>query len=70
MSERFDNFYITKGLVRLDLTRRRLGKETIFPLKYRESYTFVQVSKLAAQYISRKSAGCKIALVELNVYLL
>jgi hypothetical protein len=43
-SDMYDNFYITKGMIRMDLERQKVGKESLFPLRHRESQLYVQVT--------------------------
>ncbi|CAG7837127.1 unnamed protein product [Allacma fusca] len=45
-SDQHDNQYITDGMVRMDLRRRMLGKQGIFPLNHAESKEYVQVWSL------------------------
>ncbi|KAE8614604.1 hypothetical protein XENTR_v10008236 [Xenopus tropicalis] len=45
--DNFDNIYITRNFVELDVMRGRRGAKTLLPLTYKESKTFVRPASLA-----------------------
>lgn len=44
-NDQFDNKYINKDFVRIDLKRAQIGRETILPLNSKESNKYVRVIK-------------------------
>lgn len=43
-SDRFDNVYINKRFHAIDLKRLEIGKETVLPLKRKETRKYIEVA--------------------------
>lgn len=43
-NDRFDNFYINKRFHAIDMKRLQLHKETVLPLKRKETQKYIEVS--------------------------
>ncbi|ODN01006.1 DC-STAMP domain-containing protein 2 [Orchesella cincta] len=62
-SDRYDNYYLSDSLIRMDIRRFNVGGESIFPLRYRESNLYVETFTWRMVKEERKQRKLAIVLV-------